>query len=211
VLSELDLRGKVVTGDAQYAQRDLCKQIVEQGGEYLLKVKANQPTLLDDIATLFADPPIPPRVVVEKNRHGDRQEVRRLEVSTGEHSGWPYMAQVCRIEREFTCKGETTRETSYAVTSLWPNEASPKQLLRLHRGHWGIENRLHYVRDVTFGEDASQVRAEAAPEVMAALRNTVIGLLRGAGTTNIAAALRRNAACPHEALALVGISPPKRE
>jgi predicted transposase YbfD/YdcC len=113
---------------------------------------------------------------------------------------------VCRIQREVTRKGQTKLEVAYAVTSLWPHEADPRRLLELNRGHWGIENRLHYVRDMTFGEDASQVRTEAAPQVMAALRNATIGLLRLAGVTNIAAALRRNSAHPEEALALLGFS-----
>ena len=90
------------------------------------------------------------------------------------------------------------------MTSLGPN-TTPADLLRLWRGHWAIENRLHYVRDVTFGEDASQVRSGAAPEVLAALRNTVIGLLRAAGHTNIAAARRQMAWQPGAALQLLGI------
>jgi predicted transposase YbfD/YdcC len=209
VLRGLDLRGLVVTGDAQFAQRRFCKDIVEQGGEYMFTVKANQPTLLNDILTLFADPPVKPKEVVERNRHGDRQEVRKLEASAAlnEYTDWPYLGQVCRIQREVTRKGETSCEVGFAITSLWPNEGSPKRLLKLNRGHWGIENGLHYVRDVTLGEDASQVRKGAAPQVMAALRNTTIGLLRLAGVTNIAEALRTNAARPGKALALVGISP----
>ncbi|MCL4531684.1 MAG: ISAs1 family transposase [Actinobacteria bacterium] len=207
VLKGLDLKGLVVTGDALLAQRELCKQIVEQGGEYLFIVKANQPTLMEDIAVLFADPPMKPAEVVQKGRHGDRQEVRKLEASSAlaEYSDWPHLAQVCRIERTVRRKGETKVEVAYAVTSLWPHEASPRRLLELNRGHWGIENRLHYVRDVTLGEDASQVRTGSAPQVMAALRNTTIGLLRMAGATNIAAALRRNSSHPEEALALLGI------
>lgn len=207
LLKGLDLQGLVVTGDALFTQRELCRQIVEQGGDFMFTVKGNQPTLLDDISTLFADPPIRPKVVVERNRHGDRQEVRKLEASAAlnEYSDWPYLAQVCRIEREVTRKGEVKREVAFAVTSLWPNEASPRRLLRLNRGHWAIENGLHYVRDVTFGEDASQVRKGAAPEVMAALRNTAIGLLHLKGATNIAEALRRNTAHPCQALAMVGI------
>ena len=202
------MRGLVVTGDALLAQRGLCKQIVEQGGEYLFVVKANQPTLMDDIAVLFADPPVRPAEAVQKSRHGDRREVRKLQASCAlnEYSDWPRLAQVCRIEREVTRKGETTVEVAYAVTSLWPHEAGPKRLLELNRGHWGIENRLHYVRDVTLGEDASQVRTGSAPQVMAALRNATIGLLRMAGATNIAAALRRNSAHPEEALAMLGLS-----
>ncbi len=208
VLKGLDLEGLVVTGDALLAQRELCKQIVEAGGEYLFTVKANQPALMDDIAILFADPPIRPAEVVQRNRHGDRREVRKLQASSAlnEYSDWPHLAQVCRIEREVTRKGETKREVAYAVTSLWPHEAGPRRLLELNRGHWGIENRLHHVRDVTLGEDASQVRTGSAPQVMAALRNATIGLLRVAGATNIAAALRRNSAHPEEALALLGIN-----
>ncbi len=208
LLKGLDLKGLVVTGDALLAQRELCKQIVEAGGEYLFTVKANQPTLLADIATLFADPPMRPAMVVQRNRHGDRHEVRKLQASSAlnEYSDWPYLGQVCRIERAVTRKGQTKVEVAYAVTSLWPHEAGPRRLLELNRGHWGIENRLHYVRDVTLGEDESQVRMGSAPQVMAALRNTVIGLLRMSGATNIAAALRRNNAHPEEALALLGIN-----
>lgn len=208
LLGSIDLHGVVVTGDALYTQRELCQEIVAGGGEYLFVVKGNQPTLREDIATLFADPPVPPAVAVQRNRHGDRQEVRKLEASTAldEYSDRPHLAQVCRIERAVTRKGQTKVEVAYAVTSLWPHEAGPRRLLELNRGHWGIENRLHYVRDVTMGEDGSQVRKASAPEVVAALRNVVIGLLRMAGATNIAAALRRNSAHPEEALALLGIN-----
>lgn len=214
LLEGLDLQGRIVTGDALYTQRELCQQIVEQGGEYLFVVKANQPTLLDDIATLFADPPVEPAVAEQRGQHGNRHEVRRLWASAAlnEYSDWPYLAQVCRIERERRCKDETRREVAFAISSLWPHEASPGRLLALSRGHWGIENRLHWVRDMTFGEDRSQVRKRSGPQVMACLRNTVIGLLRIRGVTNIAAALRRNARHPDEALSLVGISlPPYRQ
>ncbi len=207
VLKGLDLAGLVVTGDALYAQRELCRQIAEAGGEYLFTVKDNQPTLLEDIRTLFTDPPTKPAEAVHRSHHGDRQEVRRLQASAdlNEYSDWPYLAQVCRIEREVRRKAGVKVEVSYAVTSLWAHEAGPRRLLELNRGHWGIENRLHWVRDVTLGEDGSQVRTGSAPQVMAALRNAVIGLLRMAGSGNIAAALRRNSVHPEEALALLGL------
>jgi len=122
LLGSIDLSGVVVTGDALYAQRGLARQIVGAGGEYLFVVKDNQPTLREDIATLFADPPVEPAVVVQHNRRGGRQEVRRLEASTAlsEYSDWPHLAQLCRIEREVTRKGETTREVAYVVSSLCP-------------------------------------------------------------------------------------------
>lgn len=98
-----------------------------------------------------------------------------------------------------------TFETVYGVTSLTPEEASPATLLRLNRDHWSIENTLHYVRDVTMHEDASQVRKGNGPEVMAILRNTAISILHGNGIHTIAAALRRLAAKLGEVFAMVGI------
>ena len=123
------------------------------------------------------------------------------------YTDWPHMAQVCRIERTVSRRSKSSRDVSYAVTSLSPNKATARRLLKLSREHWGIENRLHWVRDVTFDEDRSQVRTEAAPQVLSAIRNTVIGLLRIAGNSNIAAALRRNAARPNIPLQLVGANP----
>jgi len=200
LLAGIDLQDRVVTGDALYAQKELSRQIVEQGGDYLFIVKANQ-------ATLFADLPTQPGIAEQRGRHGNRHEVRRIWTSTdlNEYSGWPHLAQVCQIERQRTCKGRVQREIAFAITSLCPKKARPGRLLTLTRGHWGIENRLHWVRDVTFDEDRSQVRRGSAPQVMACLRNTTIGLLRLKGVTNIAAARRRNACHPDEALALLGI------
>lgn len=102
------------------------------------------------------------------------------------------MGQVCRIERVVKCGGETRRETAYGITSAGPEWVGAVELLACWRGHWGIENRLHWVRDVTLGEDASRIRTEAAPQVMAALRNAAVSLLRLLGAVNIAEALRAN-------------------
>jgi hypothetical protein len=105
---------------------------------------------------------------------------------------WPGVGQVCRIERVVKQGGHMTREVAYAITSVGPEWADAATLLEWWRGHWGIENRLHWVRDVTMGEDASRIRTEAAPQVMAALRNAAVSLLRLLGVTNIAEALRAN-------------------
>ena len=120
------------------------------------------------------------------------------------YSDWPHLGQVCRLERIVRNQNSTRRELTYAVTSLPPQEATPDRLLTLWRGHWGIENRVHWVRDVTFDEDRSQVRTGSAPQIMAALRNLTISLFRLAGETNIAAALRRFAVHPSRPLALIG-------
>ena len=123
---------------------------------------------------------------------------------------WPGLGQVCRLVREVEFvsgrrSGQTTYEVVFAVTSLLPAQADPARLLALSRGHWQIENGLHWVRDVTLGEDACQVRSGQAPAVFAACRNTCLGLLRRAGYRNVAAALRRHAMYPREALALLGL------
>jgi hypothetical protein len=116
---------------------------------------------------------------------------------------WPGVAQVCRIESEVRRGGERTVEVSYAITSVPRERAGAATLLGWLRGHWGIENRLHYVRDVTMGEDANRTRTGSGPQVLAALRNAVIGRLRLSGATNIAASLRRNAARVGEAVEVI--------
>ena len=171
----------------------------------MFRVKANQPTLYEGIALLFESGVERYRPVRETGKHGGRREVRELAVSTAlnEWAEWPHLAQVARLVSTRIEGEKTTRETHYLITSLGAEEASPRRLLRISRGHWGIENRLHWVRDVTLDEDRCQVRTGAAPQVLAALRNTVIGILRCAGARNIAAALRSYAAHPDRALALV--------
>lgn len=119
------------------------------------------------------------------------------------HKAWPKLSQVVRVERERRIKGETTVDVSYYITSLDRVRADAGRLGELIRAHWGIENRLHYVRDVTWGEDASRVRKGSSPEVMAALRNTANYLLEAVKAHSKAAATRRFAAHPHEALPLV--------
>jgi predicted transposase YbfD/YdcC len=211
LLAALPLAGRLVTGDALYCQRTLCQTIVEAGGDYLVFVKANQPTMEASIQLLFDEPP-PGEVfafVEVKGRHGDRHEVRRLWASTAlsEYLDWPGVQQVAKVERTVTPATSSPGETRYVITSLGPS-VGPRALLKEVRGHWAIENRLHYVRDVTFGEDASTVRTGSAPEVMTALRNTVLAFLRAQGYQNIAAGLRQNSWQPGTALRLLGLSLP---
>lgn len=129
--------------------------------------------------------------------------------SSGTHgTPWPHLRQLCRIERHRLTvrRGRVTAaeaEVRYYVTSASPTRADARGLLAAIRGHWGIENRLHYVRDVTFDEDRCQVRGGAIPETLAACRNLVIALLRRAGATNIAAGLRTYAGRPTDAARLV--------
>lgn len=214
LLAELDVGGWTVTGDAQYCQRDLSETITAAGGDYFWIVKENQPTLLEAITTLFRLPPAGESIaaVSRRNRHGDRHEIRRLGCSAAlvGYLDWPALGQVCRIERQVTHKGRTRTEVGYAVTSLAPTAADPARLLRLWRGHWEIENRLHWVRDVTFDEDRCQVRTGSGPQGLAAVRNTALAVARRAGYTNIAEALRHFAAHPAEVFIRLGLCQPPR-
>lgn len=198
-----------MTGDAQFCQRDLSQRIVAAGGAYLWTVKENQPTLLADLVTLFALPPPGTtfRHALTITRHGNREEVRLLRSSTAlaPSSDWPQLGVACMVQRVVTTRGRTTYDESYAVGSTALARLPADIIQTLWRAHWGIENRLHWVRDVTFDEDRCQVRTGGGPQSLAAIRNTVIGVLRLAGEPNIAAALRTCAAKPHRALTLLGL------
>ena len=207
------LRGRVITGDALYCQHALCAQIGAAGAHFLFAVKDNQPGLAAEVALLFDQPPPGEVFAVARShgRHGSRHEQRTLWASSAltpylAAAGWPQVQQVLRVERQVTAHGVCTREVRDFVTSLDARYA-PATLLALVRGHWLIENVAHHVRDVTLGEDASTVRSGAAPRVVAALRNTVLGLLHQHRWRNIAAALRHYAWRPvAEVLRLLGIS-----
>ena len=116
---------------------------------------------------------------------------------------WPLVAQVAQVTRTVTKKGVTSTEVVYLITDLSPQQASPLHLLTLVRGHWGIENRSHYVRDVSFQEDRSRLRSGNAPQILAALRNLAITLLHRSGTSQISSARRSFAYHPEQALALL--------
>ncbi len=210
MLTRLVLTGWVVTTDALFTQTDIAQAIYDAGGNYLMAVKGNQPTLHDTLTLLFADPEAPYVQAEERRMHGGRIERRVLRASS-ELMGctdWPGLAQAVCVERRVTRKatGETRTDVAYAITSLAPTVATPAQLLVLWREHWGIENKLHWIRDVTFDEDRSTVRAGNIPQVMAALRSTAISVARLHEATNIAAACRRYAAQPALALAAVGLT-----
>jgi hypothetical protein len=122
---------------------------------------------------------------------------------------WPGLAQGIEITRERTVKGRTTVEVVYGMTSLQPEEADARRLAALVREHWGIENRLHYVRDVTLGEDGCRVRRGSAPQVLAAVRNAVVHLLAATDAPSRAAAIRRFNARPEDALDLLDLPHPQ--
>jgi predicted transposase YbfD/YdcC len=218
LLAGRDLAGTVTTMDALLAQHDLAAQIRRQGGHYLMVVKANQPHLYAAIDLLFAVPP-PPAVgdhlaaAASYDKGHGRLERRRLERSAAlsGYLAWPDAQQVLRrtCRRVSATTGEISEEATYGVTSLPPAAATPDQLEALWRGHWTIENKVHYVRDVTMGEDACQVRVGHAPQALAALRNGLLNLVRLLGWPLVPDALRHYGAYVHRALALLTTSPPR--
>lgn len=207
VLNALDLQGAIVTGDAMFAQRALSEQIVEAGGDYCWIVKQNQGTLYDDLKLLFSPAviattpgwsPIPlDFITVEKvdKGHG-RLEERRLSVSSmlADYTDWPYLAQAFEVVRISWEGNRVSREERYGITSAPLTALSAMQLLELVRGHWRIETSLHRRRDVTLGEDGSQVRMGSAPQILASLNNAVCGLAAKGGMSNLAALQRSLAA-----------------
>jgi predicted transposase YbfD/YdcC len=216
VLQSLDLRGKVVTGDAIFAQRELSLQIIEAGGDYVWTVKENQAGLKQDIAFLFQPEQTVKgfspatkdfRTAQTYNKGHGRIERRQLTVSA-ELQGyldWPGAEQVFKLERWFTRTkdGQSMHEVAYGITSLTAQKADALRLLTIVRSHWGIENGLHYRRDETLGEDRSHLKGGDAPRAMAVINNVIIGLVVRRGYTNLAAARRYFDAHPTEAHRLV--------
>jgi len=211
LLCQLVLEGRIVTMDALLTQRHVAQTIMDKGGDYVMIVKDNQPQLRADIELVFTLPPAgDPQATAHMVDIGHGR-IEQRNITTSEaligYSDWPGLAQGFELGRHvmFPKTGKEREEVVYGVTSLRSERATPERLLTLVRGQWQIENKSHWVRDVTFDEDRSQVRCGNIPQVMAALRNTAIGLLRGAGYPNIAAACRQLAAQPLQALALIGI------
>jgi predicted transposase YbfD/YdcC len=213
LLAGRDLSGTVTTLDALLTQHEIAQQILDQGGDYLMVVKRNQPTLFEAIELIFASPPLPAhtdeylRYTYTNSGHG-RIETRSLESSTAlnHYLKWPGLAQVLRrTRRAIEVKtGEISEHVTFAITSLHRTQARPQQLEALWRAHWTIENRLHYVRDESMGEDRSTLRSAHAPHALAALRNATLALLRYEGWSNIPDAFRYFAASVHKSLQIIG-------
>jgi predicted transposase YbfD/YdcC len=209
LLDGLDLRGVVVTLDALHAQRDTAHYLVEdKGADYIFTaVKDNQPKLFDALDALpWREVPV--QHVMTDRAHG-RDETRTIQVLPAPAGMFPHAAAAFLIERHVRNLDGSPRSAIAAlgITSLVPGRAGPEHIAVHVRGHWGIENKLHYVRDVTFGEDASRVRTGNAPHVMASLRNLSIAALRADGWTNIASGLRWASRDYANPLSLLNITP----
>ena len=203
VLMSLDLRGRVVCGDAMFTQRDLSVQVLYQGGDYIWFVKDNQPRLKADVVQFFVPPrkapgwhaPAMPQDVAQKTQKGHgRLEQRTMTVIPDEVGfiDWPGLQQVFKLERKVTHldTNQMTVETTYGITSLSPERGSASRMLEWTQSQWGIENGLHYRRDVTLLEDQTRISNGHAAQAMAALNNFIVGLTNKLGLSNLASAQR---------------------
>lgn len=204
LLGTLDITGAVITADALHCQRDTAETIVAAGGHYILTVKANQPSLHTELKNLpWKHIPVLDRSTEHGHGRTATRALKACEITGG--IGFPHAMQVLQLTRTVTNRATKRKHTEvvYALTSLSITDATAAQVAGWLRGHWAIENKLHWVRDVTYAEDHSQVRAGNGSHVMATLRNTAISLLRLDGHDNIAKALRHNARNPHRPIKLL--------
>jgi predicted transposase YbfD/YdcC len=212
LLRGLILKDKVITVDALLTQREVAQAIIAQGGDYVMVVKDNQPGLRAQVEGAIAGIAFYRQASETATSlacgHGRIEHRQIITTSVLADCGvWPGLDQAFKIDRRIVEQksGKARTEEIYGITSLSRQRAAAAKVLEINRGHWRIENKSHWVRDVTYDEDRSQVRKGSLPQVLAALRNTAIGLLRWSGESNIAAACRRFAAQPWSALALIGI------
>jgi len=190
VLECIDLRGKVVIGDAMHTQRKVSVQIVASGGDYIWFAKGNQSQIEEDIRLWFEPdvemipgmgcPPKDFETSTSVNKGHGRIEKRTITVSSqlSDFLDWPYLDQVFQLERSFTDiqTGEINTHIVYGFTSLSRDQVAPDRLLDMIRSYWCIENNLHYARDVTFSEDRTRFTHKNAAHVMACINNLVLGI-----------------------------------
>ncbi|GAC1458418.1 MAG: ISAs1 family transposase [Pseudarthrobacter sp.] len=201
-----DLNGAVITADALHTQSGHAEDLHARGAHYVFTVKTNQPRLRQRISTQTWSTRKPAYVQREK-AHGRTTVWSATAQPAQDWIGFPHAAQTVRLtrDRHDHATGEKSREHVFVITSLPPGQATAAEIAGYIRGHWGIENRLHWVRDTAYSEDASQIRTGNAAHVMATLRNLAISIHRLAGTTNITSALRAAMRDPRIARNLTGL------
>lgn len=214
LLEQVNLKGRIVCGDAMHAQRKLSVQIMAAGGDYLWFLKGNQPTTLADVEQFFVPPrgrsgwhrsPLPRQVAQSVQKGHGRVELRRLTSIVDEQGflDWPGAQQVFKLERRVIqlSTGERRCQTVYGLTSCTVKKADATQLLTWTQAHWGIENGLHYRRDVTLSEDQTRITNRRFAEVLSILNNFVVGLTQKLQLHNLASARRHFDAKTTELLA----------
>lgn len=180
LLKMLSLQGAVVTADALNCQREIAAQVVEQGGDYVLVLKGNQGTLFEDVRLLLDDPLTPVQTASTVDGDHGRIEERHAALSSDiawlqESHDWPGLAAVGKVTLSRKTRDKTTVETRYFLLS---QAFMPARFASIVRGHWGIENSLHWVLDVTMNEDQLRNRKDNGPQNLAILRHLALNVAR---------------------------------
>jgi predicted transposase YbfD/YdcC len=207
ILHPVLVKGRIITADSIFSCKKWCAIVVAYDGHYMLPIKENTPVVLKNLTEFFDDKEGDRsdfHYHKEVNKGHGRLEVREIWTSTQMNEvfekDWAGIAQVFMIRRTIKAKGEERIEVVYGITSVPRKIVDAKRLLELNRKHWFIENRLHYRRDVSLGEDASQIRVNGAPEVLAALNGGLLAFMDFLGVKNVAKQMRHYCAQPQEAL-----------
>jgi predicted transposase YbfD/YdcC len=195
LLDALDLKGKDITADALLTQRKLAEYLVtKRQAHYHFTVKANQATLLDDLAVNFKDRKQPDFVMHDPPDHG-RIETRKIWTTTdlNGYLDFPHVGQSFAIERIAIDKktGKSSRDLAYGITSRSPAQADAQRLLEINRGHWTIENSCHYILDWNYDEDRCRIRTGFGPENITRLRRFAIGLIKSKPVHSVAQTMRQ--------------------
>ncbi|MGC8495171.1 MAG: ISAs1 family transposase [Syntrophobacteraceae bacterium] len=195
LLDSIDIQGKVITADALLTQRGLADYLVlKRKAHYHFTVKANQPTLLQDIAFFFLDRNEPDHIDNAPVDHG-RIETRKIWTTTelNDYVDFPHVGQAFMIERHCIDKksGKSSCETSYGVTSQTPKEADPQNVLATNRGHWSIENSCHYILDWVYDEDRIRISKGFGPENISRLRRFAIGVIKSKRVSSVSQKMRQ--------------------
>jgi len=195
LLTTIDLKDKDITADALLTQRKLADYLVKKRkAHYHFTVKANQPTLLEDIALFFQERKQPDFVEHTPPDHG-RIETRKIWITSALNGylDFPHVGQAFAIERERIEKksGKRSHEIAYGITSRPQKQADARRVLDTNRGHWVIENSCHYILDWNYDEDRCRIRTGHGPENITRLRRFAIGLIKSKGVRSVAQKMRQ--------------------
>ena len=212
VIDHIPVKDHIITGDAMFAQKKICEQVIKRGGGYVLTVKGNQEILEENIRLFFND--IPFQTTIETNITNDwwkgKREKRTVRMSKDaqvlSYLAWPGITHIWECTREVVKNGTLTKEVAVGIASLLPAYATAEKLNRYIREHWSIENGLHRTRDVIFHEDKATIRNKSSAQIMAALKNIVISIFHRATVRALPTAARRFAAHPVELFVLLGLT-----
>lgn len=209
VLEKVYVKDRIITADALHTQKDFCETITKRGGGYVFVVKGNQSKLESDITLFFDNPPLSAKwetlESLEKNKGIVERRTIWMSQDLTDYLDWPGLTHVFKVRRDRSDKNQKSTETIYGIASLPKKYSSIESLSKYLRGHWSIENNLHRVRDVSFGEDKSTIRKGHAPEVMAGLRNLVISIFQRGNVKSYPQAFRRFSAHPDELFIFLGL------